>query len=302
MADYLALVGPTASGKSALALQLAEGIGAEIVNADPFQAYRGFDVGTAKPSAGVRARVPHHLVDILEPHERFSAGEFGRRAAAVLEEIRRRGRPAVVVGGSGFYLEALWRGLAAIPAVPVEVRRSWRRRLDRDGLAALFAELRRLDPATAARLEPGDRQRVLRALEVTDATGRPLSAWLATPRRPASPLVPRKVGLTLPRALLYDRIRTRLGRMVDEGWVEEVESLLAGGADPSQPAFRAIGYRALAGVVRGEADLASALVSVERDTRRYAKRQRTWFRREKGIEWLDAEEARPAILQSLLKE
>ncbi|MEZ5331352.1 MAG: tRNA (adenosine(37)-N6)-dimethylallyltransferase MiaA [Thermoanaerobaculia bacterium] len=302
MPDYLALVGPTASGKSSLAQALAEEIGAEIVNADPFQAYRGFDIGTAKPGPEERARVPHHLVDILDPHEAFSAGEFGRRAAAALDDIRARDRTALVVGGSGFYLEALWRGLAPIPPVPAAVRRSWRERLGAEGLGALFAELERVDPATAARLEPGDRQRVLRALEVESASGRPLSHWLTLPRRPASQLVPRKVGLTLPRTLLYDRIRARMGRMVEEGWVEEVESLLAGGADPSQPAFRAIGYRAVAGVVRGETDLTSALAAVERDTRRYAKRQRTWFRRETDVRWLGAADARPSDLRALLEE
>lgn len=302
MPDYLALVGPTASGKSSLAQALAEEIGAEIVNADPFQAYRGFDIGTAKPGPEERARVPHHLVDILDPHEAFSAGEFGRRAAAALHDIRARDRTALVVGGSGFYLEALWRGLAPIPPVPAAVRRSWRERLGAEGLGALFAELERVDPATAARLEPGDRQRVLRALEVESASGRPLSHWLTLPRRPASQLVPRKVGLTLPRTLLYDRIRARMGRMVEEGWVEEVESLLAGGADASQPAFRAIGYRAVAGVVRGETDLTSALAAVERDTRRYAKRQRTWFRRETDVRWLGAADARPSDLRALLEE
>lgn len=301
MADYLAVVGETASGKSALALRLAEELGGEIVNADPFQAYRGLDIGTAKPGADERARVRHHLLDVLEPHEEYSAGEFGRRAAAALEEIRRRGRLPIVVGGSGLYLEALWRGLAPIPEVAAEVRRSWRRRLAAEGLETLYRRLEEVDPATASRLAPGDTQRILRALEVESSSGRPLSRWLVLPRRPASDLSPLKIGLTLPRAVLYDRIRVRLSRMVERGWVEEIAGLLARGVEPSQPAFRAIGYRTLARVVRSEADLPSALSEVERDTRRYAKRQRTWFRREEGVEWLDATKARPQLVRRLLE-
>lgn len=300
-ADYLALVGATASGKSALALRLAEELGGEIVSADAFQAYRGFDIGTAKPTREERARVPHHLVDILEPAAELSAGQFGRLGAAAIDEIRARGRLAIVVGGSGFYLEALWRGLAPLPQVPREVRAHWRRRLEREGLAVLRRELELLDPATAARLAPGDTQRTLRALEIESASGLPLSRWLAAPRRPASALVPLKVGLTLPRAVLYDRIRVRLGRMVERGWVEEVERLLGRGIDPSQPAFRAIGYRDVARFVQGEIDLEAALAGAERDTRRYAKRQRTWFHRDADVEWLQPAEASAEVVRGLLE-
>lgn len=302
MADYLVLVGATASGKSGLALRLAEAMGGEIVNADAFQVYRGFDLGTAKATREERERVPHHLLDILEPSEEFSAGAFARRAADALERIRSGGATPIVVGGSGFYLEALWRGLAPVPDVPREVRETWRSRLESEGLAALRRELERVDPATAARLAPGDTQRTLRALEVESVSGRPLSRWLAAERRPASPLTPLKVGLTLSRAVLYDRIRVRLSRMVERGWVEEVERLLGRGIDPSQPAFRAIGYQDVARVVRGEIDLDSALAGAERDTRRYAKRQRTWFRREADIKWLDPGDARPEVVVAGLRE
>lgn len=301
MADYLALVGPTASGKSSLALRLAEQFGGEIVSADAFQAYRGFDIGTAKPTREERERVPHHLLDILDAAAELSAGEFGRRAAAALDEIRARGRLAIVVGGSGFYLEALWRGLAPLPEVPRRTREHWRGRLEREGLAALRRELERVDAATASRLAPGDTQRTLRALEIESSSGVPLSRWVAEPRRPASPLVPLKVGLTLPRAVLYDRIGVRLGRMVERGWVGEVEGLLGRGIDPSQPAFRAIGYRDLARFVRREIDLESALAGAERDTRRYAKRQDTWFRREPDVEWLEPADARPEVVRGLLE-
>jgi tRNA dimethylallyltransferase len=302
VADYLALLGATASGKSAVALQLAEELGAEIVSADAFQVYRGLDIGTAKPTIAERRRVTHHLVDILEPREELSAGAFARLAAAALEEIRARGRPALVVGGSGFYLEALWRGLAPIPDVPREVREQWRARLESEGLVALRRELERVDPATAARLAARDSQRLLRALEVAAFSGRSLSSWQAEGRRPVTALRPLKVGLTVPRAVLYDRIRARLACMVERGWVEEVGGLLAGGVEPSTPAFRAIGYRRLASVVQGEVDLERALVATERDTRRYAKRQGTWFRREAGIRWLGPDEAEPEVVRRLLEE
>src|SRR5436305_1726215 len=176
----LAIVGATATGKSALGLALAERLGGEIVSADALQAYRGFDLGTAKPGEAERLRVPHHLIDILEPHERYSAGEFARRAGEALAEIEGRGRLPIVVGGSGLYLRALLSGISPTPPGDPAVRRELRDRLAAEGLPALAAELAHRDPATAARLAPGDTQRILRALEVAQFSGRPLSAWIAS--------------------------------------------------------------------------------------------------------------------------
>ena len=176
-ATTLAVVGPTCTGKSALALALARRLGGELVNADALQVYRGLDRGTAKPDAAARAAVPHHLLDLLDPREPFSAGEFARRARVAIADIAARGRLPIVVGGSGFYLRALWRGLAPVPPVPDEVRAALRRRLEAEGSAALYDELRRRDPELASRLTPADRQRVVRGLEVLEATGRPLSSW-----------------------------------------------------------------------------------------------------------------------------
>lgn len=282
------VLGPTATGKSALGLVLAEELGGEIVNADALQVYRGLDVGTAKPTAEERARVPHHLLDVADPAERFSAGEFARQARGVIADIGSRGRRAIVVGGSGLYLRALLEGISPIPPGDREVRRRLRRRLEEQGLAALHEELARRDPATAARLPAGDRQRILRALEVVEASGTPLSEWIA--RRPygAERLPAVRLGLTLPRALLYDAIERRVARMVERGWVEEVERLLSGGFSPSAPAFQAIGYRQIARHVAGEWSLERALEETVRATRRYAKRQLTWFRKEPDILWLDA--------------
>ena len=290
MPPVLCVVGPTATGKTALALELAGPLGGEIVNADALQVYRGFDIGTAKPSPEERRRVVHHLLDILDPHEPFSAGEFARRAREAIDEIRQRGRLPMLVGGSGLYLRALVEGISPIPPVDPELRRHLRRRLESEGLERLRAELRRLDPATAERLAPGDTQRVLRALEVAQGTGRPLSTWIGERPVGEGGVEAVWIGLTLPRALLYDRIAVRVERMLAAGWVEEVRRLVAAGVEPSQPAFQAIGYRELAGHVAGEATLAEATEQIVRATRRYAKRQETWFRRQSDVQWFPAAE------------
>jgi tRNA dimethylallyltransferase len=286
----LVLLGATATGKSALALALAERLPIEIVNADALQVYRGFDLGTAKQDAQERARVPHHLIDILEPHERYSAGEFARRAHDAIAAIAARGRLPVVVGGSGLYLRALLSGLSPIPPGDPAVRAALRERLAVEGLASLRAELDDLDPETAGRLTPGDTQRILRALEVRLVSGLPLSAWIARKPFGIQSIAAISVGLTLPRAILYDRIADRVSRMVKGGWVAEVEKLLEQGLDPTLPPFQAIGYRQLVRHVRGEWSLEQAIEETIRATRRFAKRQETWFRKEPDVAWLSAED------------
>jgi tRNA dimethylallyltransferase len=288
----LAIVGPTAAGKSALAMEVAEATGGEIVNADALQVYRGLDIGTAKPSPDERRRVPHHLIDILDPHERYSAGDFARRARVALEEIAGRGRTAILVGGSGLYLRALWSGIAPLPPADDDVRARLRVRLEEEGLAALYAELARLDPPTAARLGEGDTQRILRALEVAVATGEPLTAWIARQPFGAEAISMRKVGLTLPRGVLYDAIAVRVRSMLGAGWLDEVRELLARGVERTAPAFQAIGYRQWVEHLEGASGFEESLQSVVTLTRRFAKRQETWFRREEGIEWWDARRSR----------
>ena len=280
----IAVVGATCTGKSTLALALARRFDGELVNADALQVYRGFDRGTAKPDGATRAAVPHHLIDVLDPREPFSAGEFARRARAVIGEIAARGRLPIVVGGSGLYLRALWRGLAPVPAVPRAVRETVRRRLDAEGLAPLQEELRRRDPELASRLAPGDRHRVLRGLEVLEATGRALSSWQRESAHPALPSVV-SLGLTLPRTVLYDRIATRAYAMLGGGWLDEIRRLLRDGVPESAPAFQAIGYRQLLRHLKGLCTLEQAMADTIQATRRYAKRQETWFRRERVAAW-----------------
>lgn len=271
-------------------MALAERLPGEIINADALQVYRGFDIGTAKPGADERARVPHHLIDILDPHEVYSAGEFVLRAREAVDAIRGRGRVPIVVGGSGLYLRALFKGISPLPPSDPEVRSELRRRLEAEGLAALRAELESVDPETAARLTAGDTQRVLRALEVARVSGRPLSSWIAEQPFGAQGIAAAvQVGLTLPRSILYDRIAGRVARMVEEGWVEEVARLLSNGLDPGLPAFQAIGYRQLVRHLEGEWSLDRALGETVKATRRYAKRQETWFRREPDVTWFSTQ-------------
>jgi tRNA dimethylallyltransferase len=304
----LAVVGATCTGKSSLAMALARRFDAELVNADALQVYRGLDRGTAKPDAAARAEVPHHLIDILDPIEPFSAGEFARRATVAIADIESRGKRAILVGGSGFYLRALERGLATVPPVPREMRDALKARLESEGAAALHRELQERDPELASRLAPADGQRVVRGLEVLAATGRRLSDWQrdttasTTSPKPSSMVV---LGLTLPRTVLYDRIATRAYAMLGGGWLDEVRQLLRDGVPENAPAFQAIGYRQLIRHLQGELTLEQAMADTIQATRRYAKRQETWFRRERVVNWFrspDLERLEHEAVEFLLRQ
>lgn len=301
MQRVLSIVGPTATGKSDLGVRLAKELDGEVVNADALQIYRGLDIGTAKPSDAMRRAVPHHLLDICEPTEVFSAGEFVRRARPVIADIQERGKTAILVGGSGFYLRALLDGLGPVPTTDPAVRREVARRTEEEGLPAIYEELKLRDPETAGRLKPADRQRIQRALEVVLATGTPLSAWIRQPVREPTGMPSFRIGLTLERAILYDQISGRVQRMVERGWVNEVEGLLDRGFQPDAPAFQAIGYRQIVSYVLGQWGLEAAMEDIVRATRRYSKRQMTWFRKVSGIRWIPALETEHTI-SSLIDE
>ncbi len=301
MEPLIAVLGPTAAGKTGFGMRLAQELGGEIINADALQVYRDLEIGTDKPPPELRRAVPHHLVDILDPEEPYSAGEFARRARPVIDEIRQRGRTAILVGGSGLYLRALLDGLSPIPQSDRQVRLALDERCAREGLPALYEELGEVDPITAGRLAPGDRQRVLRALEVAASSGRPLSSWIRQQPLGARPLDAVKLGLTLPRSILYDRIAARVADMIERGWVEEVATMLQAGVNPDVPAFQAIGYRQIVRHVQGGWSLQAALEDTIRATRRYAKRQMTWFRKEQNVRWIPASDLEQST-QSLLRQ
>ncbi|HEY5105198.1 MAG TPA: tRNA (adenosine(37)-N6)-dimethylallyltransferase MiaA [Caulobacteraceae bacterium] len=274
------IAGPTASGKSALALRLARAICGEIVNADSMQLYRDLAILTARATPADEALAPHHLYGVADAADAWSAGRWLRAARDTLDQIAGRGRPAIVVGGTGLYFRALTVGLADIPAVPASVRAETGARFDRDGEAEFRRSLAKDDPASEARISPGDRQRLVRAGEVLAATGRPLSAWQggAACGLPAGSW--RAVVIEPPRDELYRRCDARLAAMVDAGALGEVSVLLARHLDPKLPAMKAVGVRELAAAVRGDTPLPVALAKAQQETRRYAKRQLTWFRRQ----------------------
>jgi tRNA dimethylallyltransferase len=270
--------GATASGKSALALKLAQALDGEIVGADALQLYAGLRVLTAGPGEAEKALVPHHLYGVADAAEAWSVGRWLAAAQDALADIAARGRPAVVVGGTGLYFRALTDGLADVPAVPIEVRRRAAETFDRLGEQAFREDLGRRDPLAAQRISPRDRQRLVRAWEVHEAAGRPLSDFQAETRPVLEPGAWTAVLLEPPRAELYARCDLRLGQMVEAGALEETAALIARGLDPALPAMKAVGLRELASFLAGERPLDEALALARQETRRYAKRQSTWFR------------------------
>ncbi len=272
------IAGPTASGKSALALRLAQEIGAEIVNGDALQLYADLRLLTARPSIEEEAQAPHHLFGTVDAADGWSVGRWQRAATSALNEIAERGRPAVVVGGTGLYFRALTHGLADVPQTPAEVRRASAADFDALGEAAFRDRLAQVDPAAEARISPADRQRLSRAWEVYAATGTSLSDWQARTDPALEPASWNAVALEPPRAALYDRCDVRLKNMIDLGALDEVAALAARRLDPALPAMKAVGYRELAAYLRGETSLAEGLEAAQRETRRYAKRQSTWLR------------------------
>jgi tRNA dimethylallyltransferase len=276
------IAGPTASGKSALALRLAERSGGEIVNADSMQLYRGLAVLTAGPSPEEVARAPHHLFAVADPADGWSVGRWLRAAVDVLAEIEARGKPAIVVGGTGLYFSALTQGLAEVPEIPACARREAEADYARLGEAAFRERLAQVDPAAAQRIAPGDRQRLVRAWEVYAATGTALTDW----RRTGEPVLATDdwagVALDPPRAALYARCDARLEAMLAQGALDEVRALMARKFDPALPAMKAVGVRELAAHLAGELTLEAALAAAQRETRRYAKRQLTWMRGQMG--------------------
>jgi tRNA dimethylallyltransferase len=283
----VAIVGPTAVGKTELAIRLAEEFDGEIVSADSRQVYRGMDIGTAKPTAEEQRRVPHHLLDVVEPDESFTLAQYQQQAYAAIADIHARGRVPFLVGGSGLYVRAVLEGLT-IPRVAPNLER--RHALEREAAATLYARLQQIDPIAAAKIDPRNKRRVIRAIEVCETSGKPISA-LQNRRAPEYRVL--RIGLSLPREELYRRINARVDAMIAAGLVDEVRRLLAQGYPLDTPAMSGLGYRQIALYVKGEATLEEAKRLLKRDTRRFVHHQYSWFRpNDVRIRWFDLSTAR----------
>jgi len=292
------VLGPTAVGKSRVAVDLALRFGGEIIGGDSIQVYRGFDIGTDKPTSAERRGVPHHLIDTVDPTVQFTAADFVREALAAAQDISARGRLPIVAGGTGLYLKALVDGLFPGPGRDPALRAALEAEARQKGLDVLFRRLGEIDPAYAAKIRGRDRVRIVRALEVHAATGRPISEhFLAT----ASPVAGRRVvriGLRLERAMLVRRIEDRVDRMFARGLVGEVRGLLEKGIPEDAPPFRALGYRHVLEHLRGGLGLDEAVALTKADTRQYAKRQMTWFRKMAEVAWFPPDDG-PGLEQHL---
>ncbi len=292
------IAGPTGVGKTAAAVRLALRFGGEIVNGDSIQVYRGFDIGTDKPSEEVRRGVPHHLIDIAGPEVQFTAADFVREALAAAGGILARGRLPFVVGGTGLYIKALLDGLFPGPGRDPAVRAALEAEADAAGLEVLFGRLRVIDPGYAATVRSRDRIRIIRALEVHAATGRTMSEHFRDTVSPVRGYHTVRIGLTLEREALYRKIEARVDRMFERGLVDEVRGLIARGVPRGAPPVRALGYRHVLDLIDGRLSPEEAKALTKLDTRHYAKRQMTWFRKMAGFTWFPPDDE-PGLEQFL---
>lgn len=297
----LVVVGPTASGKTSLAIQLAETFAGEIISADSMQIYRGMEIGTAAPTHAEQARVPHHLIGILEPSEPFSAGEFSGRAQTLIDEIRRRDHLPVIVGGSGLYVRAVIDGLHSGPTRDPELRKLLGDEAETRGLAVLFERLTKVDAAYAAQIGPNDLRRIVRALEVYELTGRPYSEHHEEHQASLDPMPSVWLGIDVPRPALYQRIDERVDAMIEAGFESEVKRLVDAGYTEHLERIRTLGYVEFLAYFRGEQTRDEAIEHMKQNTRRFAKRQLTWFRAEKRIQWLAAGDSLFDVAQNLYR-
>lgn len=284
----IVIVGPTAVGKTELALRLCEELGGEVISADSRQIYKGMDIGTAKPTAEERRRVPHHLVDLIEPHEGFTLVQYQEMAYEAIDDVLSRGRLPFLVGGTGLYVKALAEGFS-VPRVEPKMarRRAFLKEARERGTEALHARLKEVDPVAAARIDPRNVRRVVRALEVYEATGQPISRLQ---RKEPPPYRVLKMGLTMERKALYRRIDERVDRMMEMGLLEEVKGLVEKGYGYHLPAMSGLGYKQLGLYLRGEIDLAEAVRMIKSETRRFVRQQYKWFRLdEETINWIEVD-------------
>jgi tRNA dimethylallyltransferase len=300
LARLVVILGPTASGKSALGIRLAQELSGEILVCDSTQVYRHFDIGTAKVLPVERQGIPHHLADLIEPHEVFTAGQYRQRALTVLEGLRQRSKLPILTAGTGLYLRALLEGLADAPTRSEELRERLRTRAKRHGAASLHRLLARLDPEAARRIAPRDTQKIIRAIEIRILSGKRVGDIHRSGRSPLDGYEVRKIGLLPPRTQLYARIDARVESMMAAGWGAEVQELISLGITAAKP-FQFIGYSELRRQIENKRDPEEVTGAIQQATRRFAKRQITWFRKELGVRWLTGFGDDPDVVSAALK-
>jgi tRNA dimethylallyltransferase len=293
----IAIVGPTASGKSQLAIKIASRINAEIISADSMQLYRYMDIGTGKPRPEDRGRIPHHLIDIIFPDETFSAANYKERARGIIDELRKAGKNILIVGGTGLYIKALLRGLFPSPEADQSLRQELREKANCLGRTFLWQELKDVDPVSASRLHPNDTVRIIRALEVYRQTGIPLSNWQKEHSFGDCLFEVLKVGLMREREDISCRIESRVDHMVRKGFEEEVKSLLNMGYGRHLKSMRGLGYKRMVEYVFGERDFEGAIHLIKQETKAYAKRQLTWFRSDPEVRWVRYPQGEERIME-----
>ncbi|MGQ9507764.1 MAG: tRNA (adenosine(37)-N6)-dimethylallyltransferase MiaA [Thermodesulfobacteriota bacterium] len=299
------LLGPTGVGKSKLAIDLAEEFGGEIINADSMQVYRYMDIGTAKPTLEEQQRVKHHLIDVVTPDQPFNAALYRAIGRKVIDQLHREKKPIFVVGGTGLYIKVLTRGIFPSPSGDSQLRERLKREAEEQGKEFLYERLKRVDPITASRLHPHDLFRVIRALEIFESTGIPISFFHEQHRFGEHSYETLKIGLEIDRDKLYQRINERVDQMVEKGFIEEVKRLLEMGYGPKLKPMQSLGYRQMVQVLLDKLNLEEALRCIKRDTRHYAKRQWTWFKADREIWWRDLYHERDEIapmVRSFLRE
>jgi len=300
----IVICGPTALGKTSAAMRLAEIFDGEIVGADSMQIYRHMDIGTAKPTAKEKAQVKHHMIDIIDPDERFDARQYAVMARERVETLYHRNKIPFVVGGTGFYIKALLNGLFETEAEGENIRNGLKKEADIHGAAFLYDRLCRQDPEASKKIHPNDAYRIIRALEVLAMTGKAISGLHKAHGFNDHPFVVLKIGLHIPREILYDRINKRVDVMIDHGLLDEVKGLLAMGCSPDSKSMQSIGYRHMVDFIYGDCSWEETVRTFKRDTRRYAKRQMTWFRADPEIIWKapDAMEDIKILIQKFLTQ
>ena len=290
MDKIICIVGPTASGKTRLSIALAQALGAEVVSFDSMQLYRGMDIGTAKPTKEEMQGIPHHMLDFLDPREDYSVSRYVQDADRCVQDIFARGKPVILVGGTGLYIDSLILGRQFAPYPETGRREALTRQAQEQGIETVLAQLREVDPEAAAALHPSNQKRIIRALEVYQETGKTITEHNRLSKLRPPKYHPLWLGLTFSRRqTLYDRIDRRVEEMLRAGLVDEVRRLVESGVSEKATALQAIGYKELLGMLRGECTLEEAKASIQLLSRRYAKRQLTWFRRNPDVHWIEAE-------------